>query len=355
MYYIKINNDFQYKFHKKLKIYLLNAQKFSYNGIKDKKVGDMMDYKYIIFSSKLLLTKELFSVIQSLKDKNFAINFLDKDTNIKTHLSLDYAKENSLFVGVDEEDKRFAQKQNLAFGLAIWQCDAQKHIRAKYYFRQPYDILNLITSIQDPYANMKWLTTAMEMQFIAQAGLAYTVNDFDRERFARLSEMAAEIMSEYTNLPKKKVQNLFCNETGYQTPKLDTRSVIIKNNKILLVKERDGRWSLPGGWVDVNQSICDNLVKEAKEEAGLDVVPTRLVAIHDRNRHNVPLYAYGITKIFMLCDVLSGKFEQNIETSDSKYFALDELPELSLGKNTAEQIELCFAAAKDPNWIPVID
>ena len=80
-----------------------------------------------------------------------------------------------------------------------------------------------------------------------------------------------------------------------------------------------------GGWVDVNQSICDNIIKEAREEAGLDVVPTRLVAIHDRNRHNTPLYAYGIAKVFMLCEVIGGHFSPNIETSESAYFSLDNL------------------------------
>ena len=319
------------------------------------KVGDNMNYSYLLFSSKLILTKDLFTVIQNLKDKNYTVDFFDKNVSAEFKLPAKFINKDCLFIGIDAEDTDFAKQNKLTFALATWQCTSYKHIEAKYYFRQPYDILNLLTSIKDPYTNMKWLTTAMEMQFIAQAGLAYTENTFDRERFARLSEMAAEIMSEYTKLSKQKVQNLFCNETGYQTPKLDTRSVIIKNNKILLVKELDGRWSLPGGWVDVNQSICDNLIKEAKEEAGLDVVPTRLVAIHDRNRHNVPLYAYGIIKIFMLCEVISGKFAQNIETSESKYFAPDNLPELSLGKNTEEQIKLCFAAAKDPNWVPVID
>ena len=104
-------------------------------------------------------------------------------------------------------------------------------------------------------------------------------------------------------------------------------------------------------WTDMYAQFA----KEAREEAGLDVVPTRLVAIHDRNRHNTPLYAYGIAKVFMLCEVIGGHFSPNIETSESAYFSLDNLPRLSVGKNTEEQIRLCFAAYKDKNWIPVID
>lgn len=307
-------------------------------------------YKKLLFDQKLNSDTALCEILPLLRQKNYAVEFinLDNDTQITD-------KDTSLFIGTDLDKNIICQKLKLDFGLATWQCNSVKHIKAKYYFRQPYDILNLLTSIEEPYKNMKWLTTAMEMQFIAQAGLAYTKDRFDHERFTRLSEMAAEIMAEYTNLPKEKVQNLFCNETGYQTPKLDTRSVIFKDDKILLVKEIDGRWSMPGGWVDVNQSICDNLIKEAREEAGLNVVPTRLVAIHDRNRHNTPLYAYGITKIFMLCEVVDGHFNPNIETSESAYFSLDNLPNLSVGKNTEEQIRLCFAAYKDKNWVPVID
>lgn len=307
-------------------------------------------YTKLIFSPQLNGDKQLLEVILQLRQKNISVEFADISTLNETDRD-----NQTLLIGTNEDESLSAQKSNFDFALATWLCNSFRHIKAAYYFRQPYDILNLLTSIEQPYKNMKWLTTAMEMQFIAQAGLAYTKDRFDHERFTRLSEMAAEIMAEYTDLPKEKVQNLFCGETGYQTPKIDTRSVIFKDDKILLVKEIDGRWSMPGGWVDVNQSICDNVIKEAREEAGLNVVPTRLVAIHDRNRHNTPLYAYGIAKIFMLCEVVDGHFSPNIETSESAYFSLDNLPNLSVGKNTKEQIRLCFAAYKDKNWVPVID
>ena len=209
--------------------------------------------------------------------------------------------------------------------------------------------------IEKPYINHKWLTTAMEMQFIAQAGLAYTKDDFDYERFTRLSEMAAEIMSEYVDLPVEKVKTLFCNETGYQTPKLDTRSVIFKDDKILLVKEKNGTWSLPGGWVDINQSIKTNTEKEVKEEAGLNVKAIRIIAIQDRNLHNIPLYAYNVCKVFVLCEIESGYFRPNIETDESAYFGLEELPILAKEKNNEEQIKMCFSAYYDRNWQVLFD
>lgn len=307
-----------------------------------------MQYSQIILSDKLNQITSLKQALDALKNRGCLVSCA------KINSSLKYQPE-TLVIGIDEAEAAAAKKVKMTFALAIWECSELRHIRADYYFTQPYDILNLLTSIADPYKNMKWLKTAMEMQFIAQAGIEYTVNDFDRERFERLSEMAADIMSDYTDLPLKKAYDLFCSEKGFQTPKLDTRAAIFKDEKILLVKERDGRWSLPGGWVDVDQSICGNMIKESREEAGLDVVPTRLVAIHDRNRHNTPVYAYGIIKIFMLCEVTGGHFAKNIETSDSAYFTLDELPPLSVGKNTREQIELCFAALHDEKWQPIID
>ena len=196
----------------------------------------------------------------------------------------------------------------------------------------------------------KWLELIIEIQSLAQNGLAYTNNVYDKERFERLRDISAEMLSMKTDLSLEKVKDLFCNEKGYQTPKLDTRAVIFKDDKILLVKENNGTWSLPGGWVDVLESVASNTVKETKEETGLDVVPKRIIAIQDRNKHNKPIYAYGICKIFVLCEVIGGKFEKNIETTETDYFSLDELPLLAEAKTNKEQIEMCFKAVNDENW-----
>ncbi len=185
---------------------------------------------------------------------------------------------------------------------------------------------------------------------LAQNGLAYTNNAYDIERYKRLRDISAEMLSMKTEFSLEKVKDLFCNETGYQTPKLDTRAAIFKDNKILLTHENDGTWSLPGGWVDVLESIKSNTVKEVKEETGLDVLAKKLIAVQDRNQHNKPVYAYGVCKVFVLCDVVGGQFEKNIETTEIAYFSLDELPELSEAKNNKEQIEMCFKANQDKDW-----
>ena len=119
----------------------------------------------------------------------------------------------------------------------------------------------------------QWLKWAVELQALAQAGLFYGRDKYDRERYQRIRDIAAEMMARETRLPLERVKDLFCGETGYQTPKLDTRAAVFQEGKILLVQEEDGRWSLPGGWADVDISVGENTVKEVKEEAGLDVVP----------------------------------------------------------------------------------
>jgi ADP-ribose pyrophosphatase YjhB (NUDIX family) len=200
-----------------------------------------------------------------------------------------------------------------------------------------------------------WLDWATELQFIAQAGLTYSKDSFDIERFERIREISAEMMSLKTGIPIGHVRDVFCNETGFQTPKLDSRAAIFEDNKILLVKENNGTWSLPGGWVDYNESIRSSIIKEVKEESGFDAIPVKIIAIQDRNKHNLPLYAYGICKIFVLCEVKGGEFKSNIETLGRDFFTLNELPLLATEKNTKEQIELCFQAYYSENWDPVFD
>lgn len=201
----------------------------------------------------------------------------------------------------------------------------------------------------------KWLDWAMELQSIAQAGLTYGKDAYDKERYERIREITAEMIAHQSDIPVEKVKDLFCNEFGYQTPKLDTRAAIFQNDKILLVKEANGTWSLPGGWVDITESVKENTIKEVKEEAGLDVSADLVIAIQDRDKHNKPTYAYKICKVFVLCTCLGGEFQENIETTESGYFPLNALPRLALEKNTEEQIKMCFDAYQAKNWKTLFD
>lgn len=203
--------------------------------------------------------------------------------------------------------------------------------------------------------NPKWLDWAVELQALAQAGLFYSKDIYDIERFQRIREISAEMLVCPSGLPLQRVRDLFCGETGYQTPKLDTRAAVFQEDKILLVQENNGLWSLPGGWVDVDLSVGENTVKEVKEEAGLDVRPELVIAIEDRKKHNPEIYAYNICKVFLLCSLLGGSFRANSETVASGFFPLDQLPPLSENKNTADQIRMCFDAYHAEHWTTLFD
>lgn len=186
---------------------------------------------------------------------------------------------------------------------------------------------------------------AIAIQSIAQAGLAYGENVYDKERYTQLRQIAAEMIASEADLPVDTVQKFFCNETGYQTPKVDTRAAVFREGKILLVHEKNDTWSLPGGWCEVNLSVAENTIKETREEAGLEVKAERIIAVQDWRRHNECNLPYGVTKIFVLCKEVGGEFLENSETVGIRFFGKEELPDhLAKEKTTAEQIFLCFAA-----------
>ena len=203
----------------------------------------------------------------------------------------------------------------------------------------------------------QWIVWARELQSIAQAGLQYSRDPFDIERFERIRDISAEMVSFGADMPLEKVKNIFCCEKGYQTPKVDVRAAIIEKGKILLVRENDGRWSMPGGWADVGLSAAENAVKESLEEAGASVKPRELIAFVDWEKNNSRGCSsiLSIYKAFVLCDYICGGFADNIETTASAWFSPDELPELSYEKNSPEQIKMCFEAAKSENWKTVFD
>lgn len=204
--------------------------------------------------------------------------------------------------------------------------------------------------------NDKWLEFAIRIQSIAQAGLQYGKDHYDRERYEELREIAAEMISVKTDIPVHKVYDLFCNETGYQTPKIDTRAAVFVDGKILLVHENNGTWSLPGGWCDVDQSVGANVEKEVREEAGLTVKAERIIAVQDWRKHNVTNYAYGVIKIFLLCQYESGKFEKNLETTECQFYSEKALPgNLAVEKCTREQIQMCFAFYENQALPPLFD
>lgn len=203
----------------------------------------------------------------------------------------------------------------------------------------------------------KWLYWAKQLQSLSQAGIEYTNSPFDRERYERIRALSIEILHEYTEIDSTKLVNLFANETGYQTPKIDVRAAIFNDdNKILMVREKhDNKWSLPGGWADIELTLYENLIKESFEEAGAEIRPRRIIGIFDRNKHVVDDFPYSAYKIFVECDFINAEFTHNIETFENGFFNLENLPELSEGRNTEEQIKICFKARKEKTFEAFFD
>lgn len=194
----------------------------------------------------------------------------------------------------------------------------------------------------------EWLERAKKLQAIAQTGLAYSKDKYDLERFEMLQEMSIEMLSEFTEMDQIEVTHLFDNETGYPTPKTDIRAVIFKDDKILMVQENDGEWSLPGGWADIGFSPSEIAVKETKEESGFDVKTVKLIALFDKKCHPHPPSAFHVYKIFIQCEIIGGAAQTGIETKDVEFFSASDLPTLSVERNTKSQIEIAFRHLYNP-------
>ena len=234
-----------------------------------------------------------------------------------------------------------------------------------FLLQTDYDFLDVkdaifVKKIEDVvkvYEDNVWKNWAQELQFLAQCSLAYSKDKFDRERSKRIREISCEMLSYKYNISPEKVKINFAGEIGYQTPKVENRAAIIRDNEILLVKEKiDGKWALPGGYQDVNRSVRENIIKEASEEAGAVVNPNKIIAVFDYNRHHNVNFPYGMVKIFVLCEYIDHYFKDNTETLDAKFFSLDNLPELSSNRTTIDQIKMCFDCYNNiEDWETIFD
>lgn len=204
--------------------------------------------------------------------------------------------------------------------------------------------------------NYQWLEWAKRIQALSQNGLTFSKDVFDIERYEELRKISVEIISEYSELEMSKIEDLFTNEIGYQTPKVDVRGVVFKDEQILMVKEKkDDKWALPGGFCDVGLSPSENVVKEIKEESGYDVMPIRLLAVLDKNKHPHPPDPYHYYKIFILCEIIGGEATVGIETSSIQFFSENNLPKLSTSRITESQIHSLFEFLRMPEKETLFD
>jgi ADP-ribose pyrophosphatase YjhB (NUDIX family) len=195
------------------------------------------------------------------------------------------------------------------------------------------------------------ITLAQRIRAVSQTGLAYAANSYEIERCHELIAISDQIASLVSGIGEDEIDACYIPVKEYVTPKLDIRAVIFnENEEVLLVREKlDGRWSMPGGWSDVGYTPKEVVIKETKEETGLDVRVDRLLAVMDKRCHAHPAGPFYIYKMFILCEVLGGEFNETFDIMDKGYFPLDDLPSLSLDRILPEQIRLMNELRRNPS------
>jgi ADP-ribose pyrophosphatase YjhB (NUDIX family) len=201
-----------------------------------------------------------------------------------------------------------------------------------------------------PVDDPQWLSIARELRAIAQTGLAFTADGFDRQRYERVRELAGSMLALGSGADYGVILGILLADKGYATPKVDVRGAAFVDGRVLLVREiSDGKWTLPGGWADVNQTAGECVVREIAEESGFEARVLKLAAVHDYQRSNHPArHIDSIYKMFFICEITGGAARVSDETSEVAFFPRDTLPPLSLGRTTAAQIDRMFQHAQRP-------
>lgn len=178
---------------------------------------------------------------------------------------------------------------------------------------------------------------------LSQSGLHFTLQEYDRERYREIAEIGAQLLANESTRQADEIKQTWFIEDGYATPKMDVRGAIFRDDRVLLVRETiDGKWTLPGGWADVNDSPAYAVEKEIEQESGFTARAVKLAALYDRNKHEHPAYLFHSWKAFFICEVTGGAPRFSNETDGVDFFALDALPELSTGRSTATQIRRMY-------------
>ncbi|MEO1733293.1 MAG: NUDIX hydrolase N-terminal domain-containing protein [Pseudomonadota bacterium] len=192
-----------------------------------------------------------------------------------------------------------------------------------------------------------WLARAKRLLAISQTGLGFSQDPYDRERYAELGQVAADMLADLGRVPIERIFDLVPDyAASYATPSIDVRGALIEDGRILLVQEKtDQKWTLPGGFADVGLSAAENMVKEVHEEAGIDVTVTRLFHLRHKAKHGYQQDLRDFYKIFFLLErpeALPPRPGQ--ETMDAGFFLPTKLPPLSKGRVIADDIHAAFAA-----------
>src|SRR5688572_25275046 len=151
--------------------------------------------------------------------------------------------------------------------------------------------------------NNELLEHFKRLKTIADTGLLYATNEYDLERYTELAEISLTLLSKVSDHSVERLKQAFPIVRDHPTAKVDVRGLVVSNNnKILLVRESsDNRWSLPGGWAEIGHSPEETVIKECKEETGIDVKVEKLLAVFDKKKHAHPPQASYVYKMVFYC------------------------------------------------------
>lgn len=203
----------------------------------------------------------------------------------------------------------------------------------------------------------EWLTYAKRLQAIAATGLAYGKNEYDIERYHEIGTIAQEMLARLFNLPIQRVGELAPDAKTYPTPKVDVRGAVIEDNQILLVREKNnGLWTLPGGFAEIGLSAAENVVKELREEASIDVIAKQLYSVRHKAKGPFKADLRDFYKFYFLCERVGANVPQaGPEVTDVAFFSIDALPELCTDRVVKEDIERAFDFHRTPKHEPLFD
>ncbi len=184
---------------------------------------------------------------------------------------------------------------------------------------------------------------------LADTGLVYAREEYDRERYVELKEISVKLLSNLTNQPLHVLNDFFMPEKDYPTAKVDIRGLVLNDkSEILMAKEQvDSKWTIPGGWADIGYTPSEIVAKEIKEETGLICTVDRLLAVFDKRMHAHPPQPFYVYKLVFLCKIVSGKIEHGFDMEDAAFFKINDLPPLSEDRIVGSQLKLLYELAND--------
>ena len=205
--------------------------------------------------------------------------------------------------------------------------------------------------------NNELLNIAIRLNAIADTGLLYCADEYEKERYIEIKELSIQLLSTISGHPVESLKEFFPLVKDYPTAKVDIRGIVLSaDKKILLVKESlDGKWSLPGGWADIGHSPKEVIIKEFKEETGLVIIPKNLLAVFDKKMHAHPAQSFYVYKMIFFCQLLTTDIKKGFDILDVQYFEINNLPPLSEDRILNSQIELLYKKILSSDFETYVD